>query len=147
MIATTPSGTRTFEICKPFGRVNPSVISPTGSGRDATWRSPSAMLCNLLSLSRSRSSWVAVASADSATATSRAFAARMCSRRAINKSAAACNAVSFAAVPTSASTRDAAFARAPNSAMVGAFVDVLMGRQSTGATPTTRRSAGTLGPT
>ena len=33
MIATTPSGTRTRSISSPFGRVQPSSTSPTGSGR------------------------------------------------------------------------------------------------------------------
>ena len=32
MMPITPSGTRTREICKPFGRVHDAVTSPTGSG-------------------------------------------------------------------------------------------------------------------
>ena len=40
MTATTPSGTRTRVILRPLGRVKPSVTSPTGSGKPATWRRP-----------------------------------------------------------------------------------------------------------
>ena len=40
MIATTPSGTRIRCTCSPFGRVHPSVTSPTGSASPATGGGP-----------------------------------------------------------------------------------------------------------
>src|SRR5207248_2642874 len=43
MMATTPSGTRTREIRRPFGRTQPSTTSPTGSASAATLRSPPAI--------------------------------------------------------------------------------------------------------
>ena len=43
MTPTTPSGTRTRSTRSPFGRTQPSTTWPTGSGKAATWRRPSAM--------------------------------------------------------------------------------------------------------
>src|SRR5258705_6057078 len=43
MTPITPSGTRTREISTPLGRRHTSTVSPTGSGRAATWRTPAAM--------------------------------------------------------------------------------------------------------
>ena len=39
----TPSGTRTLVILRPLASVCPPITLPTGSGRAATWRSPSAI--------------------------------------------------------------------------------------------------------
>src|SRR5437588_724765 len=70
MIATTPSGTRTFSMRSPFGRVQPSTTSPTGSGRAATWRSPPAIPSIRAGLRRSRSTTVGVTPPAWAAATS-----------------------------------------------------------------------------
>ena len=40
MMPTTPSGTRTWRMRRPFGRTQPSVISPTGSASAATVAQP-----------------------------------------------------------------------------------------------------------
>ena len=66
MMPITPSGTRTREICKPFGRVHEAVTSPTGSGRLAMSRKPLAIALTRASSSASRSM----------KASSRPFAAR-----------------------------------------------------------------------
>ncbi len=42
VMATPPRGPRTRWMRSPFGRTQPSSTSPTGSGNDATWRSPPA---------------------------------------------------------------------------------------------------------
>ena len=74
MIATTPSGTRTRWTRSPFGRVQPSATSPTGSGSAATARSPLAMARSRMSERRSRSTTVAAWPSASAAATSSALA-------------------------------------------------------------------------
>src|SRR5947209_1171608 len=115
MIATTPSGTRTFSMAKPFGRVQPAVTSPTGSGRAATWRRPSAIASTRARDSRRRSTTVGVVPAASARATSAALAASTSLVWETRTSAAASSAASFAADGAGARIRDAALARRPSS--------------------------------
>src|SRR6266849_1821080 len=55
MTPTTPSGTRTLRICRPFGLVHSDKASPTGSGRLATSRTPATMAAMRSGLSRRRS--------------------------------------------------------------------------------------------
>src|SRR5271170_3765676 len=77
MTPTTPSGTRTRETRNPLGRTQPSVTSPTGSGRAATLRRPAAMPRTRASLRRSRSRAASTMPAASA----RSRSARLASTR------------------------------------------------------------------
>ena len=117
MIAMTPSGTRTREIRKPFGRTHPSMTSPTGSARDATWRNPPAMEPIRFSSRRRRSTTVGLTPSDSERSTSTAFAERTTSAEATRRSAAARRASFFCAEEAVARTREAALDRRPSSAM------------------------------
>src|SRR5215207_6837661 len=119
MIATTPSGTRTLWMRRPLGRVQPSVISPTGSASAATWRRPPAMPSTRAGVRRSRSITVAPTPAPRSRSTSSALAVIRSSVRSISNSEAARSAASLAAVDVVASTRLAALARRPSSARAG----------------------------
>jgi len=55
MMPITPSGTRTRSMVMPFGRVQHSVTTPTGSGSARTTSIPSAIAAMRLSSSVSRS--------------------------------------------------------------------------------------------
>jgi hypothetical protein len=118
MIATTPSGTRTLWMRRPLGRTQPSVTSPTGSGRPATSRRPVAMASIRASLSRRRSTTVSDTPAAVSRETSAALALSRSSVRSTRRSAAAASAASLAAVAVVASTRPATWARRPSSGMV-----------------------------
>ncbi len=115
MIATTPSGTRTRVIRRPFGGVHPSSTSPTGSTRSATVRSPPAMLSSRASVSRRRSSGPAASPPACAASRSASFAAWISAARSASSSAAVSSAAFFAAVGAEARMRDAARARCPSS--------------------------------
>ncbi len=55
MIATTPSGTRTWVSCRPFGSTEPRTTVPTGSGSPTRSRRPVAIASTRESFSRNRS--------------------------------------------------------------------------------------------
>src|SRR5260221_557310 len=82
MMPTTPIGTRTRSMVMPFGRVQRSATTPTGSARARTTSRPSAMAAMRRSSSARRSRKAAVAPAAFASATSLALAARISARRA-----------------------------------------------------------------
>src|SRR4029453_12715724 len=110
MTPPTPSGTRTREISIPLGRRHASAVSPTGSGRAATWRSPAAISSRRLSESVRRSMKALASPADRARARSERLAS---STRAIFSSSprAICWSASFfARVEASASARAASLA-------------------------------------
>src|SRR6185369_9127900 len=91
MTPTTPRGTRTLRIRKPLGRLHSAMVSPTGSGRLATSRTPDTMAAMRsgvrssrsriapVSPEESRSAWLAsvifaaLVAMASAIATNRAF--------------------------------------------------------------------------
>src|SRR6266849_8423817 len=101
----------------PLGLNLSSLISPTGSGKAAISRTPSAMAATLDAASVSRSTNAASLPAPCAAATSCALAAsRLFSSRMIAR-AIASRAAFFAAVGARARRRDAARARSPTSRM------------------------------
>ena len=113
MTPTTPSGVRTREIARPFGRVQPAISAPTGSGNAAMARRPSAMALIRSSVSVSRSTKEAAMPIFSARARSAAFSARIVSQVSMSTSAAASSAAFLAAVGAIARTRADARARSP----------------------------------
>src|SRR5574341_2671829 len=77
MMPITPRGTRMRPTSRPLGRRHIPVISPTGSGRSATCRSPRAMPSRRARVRVRRSTKAAGWAAARAPATSSALAARM----------------------------------------------------------------------
>src|SRR3954454_10502563 len=111
MMPTTPSGTRICLSCSPLGSVEPRMTSPTGSGRPATWRRPSAIASKRFASSESRSINASVSPFSRPRATSSALAARTSSVWATSASAIASRAWSLAARGIGASRAAAARAR------------------------------------
>ncbi len=102
MIAMTPSGTETLSTRSPFGSVWVDRIRPTGSGRPATARIPSAMSAMRPAVRRSRSSMTGE-TVPSARARSPAFAARMASVSSTRQSAMVRRTAAFCASSRAAS--------------------------------------------
>src|SRR5262249_53613132 len=113
MMPTTPSGTRTRSMIIPFGRVQRSVTTPTGSASARTPSIPSAMAATRWSSRASRSRKAAFAPEDFASARSCWLAAMISDRRARIAAAMAESAASLRAVGASASARAASLARCP----------------------------------
>src|SRR5579871_4339424 len=104
MMPITPSGTRTREITRPFGRVHSAMTVPMGSSSAAISSRPRAI----------------ASTRAAAPLTSRAFASRIAPQRARISAAPARSAASFARRVASASSAAAATAARPISAMVAA---------------------------
>ena len=113
MMPITPSGTRTREICKPFGRVHDAVTSPTGSGRLAMSRKPLAIALTRASSSESRSMKASSRPLPRAASMSFLLASRIAPERASIRSAMASSAAFFCSVEASASVRAASRAKRP----------------------------------
>ena len=113
MMPITPSGTRTREICKPFGRVQVAMTSPTGSGSAAISRKPFAIAATRASFSISRSMKAASRPLPRAASTSLRLASRMASAFASILAAMASSAAFFFSVDASASSRAASRAKRP----------------------------------
>jgi hypothetical protein len=105
---TTPSGTRRFEIARPFGRLTSSNRSPIGSARRETASTSRAIPATRSGVRRKRS----ISIRADAFAQSCAFAARISLSRARIAFAIAASARFFRSLVACASTIDAAFAPA-----------------------------------
>ena len=103
----TPRGTRIFVTVRPFGSVPPPRMVPTGSGRAATWRSPSAMPASRSCVSSRRSSMDSFMCPALPASISPAFAARIVSAWSSSASAMVRSAAFLAAVDRVASRRSA----------------------------------------
>ena len=133
MMPMTPSGTRTRAISSPFASLNQRAASlPTGSGRAATCSRLAAIPSTRSSSRRSRSTKASVS--PDASSTSRALAARMCSRRWRMAPAAALRASFLASVEVRARAPAAVRAAAASSAIVVRTVSSPTGAARTGAT-------------
>ena len=109
MMATTPMGTESLRMVRPLGRSTVRRTLPTGSGRAATWRTPSAMAATRSSVSASRSSITSLM-LPLAAAMSSPLAARMAARPPQRLSAIASRAAFFVSVPAHRSAGRAACA-------------------------------------
>ena len=102
--AMTPNGTRTLRILMPLGRSRVQIVSPTGSGSDATWRTPATIASKRAGVSVRRSSIEGLMPFSFARATSAAFAAAISPRCASSASAIARSAAFFSSVVIFASS-------------------------------------------
>src|SRR6516162_6133501 len=115
MMPITPSGTRTREILRPFGRSHDAMVWPTGSSSAATTSRAAAVASIRFSLSASRSIIALDKPALFASATSSAFARSTAFTDARSSFAAASSAARFTAGFASASSTAAARAARPTS--------------------------------
>src|SRR5262245_40343186 len=107
MVRTTPIGTRTCAISRPFGRRQAAMLSPTGSGRAAISSRPRAIASMRAGVSVSRSMNAAASPAARARATSLALASSSAASAPRSPAAAARRAGSLAGVDAPASGRAA----------------------------------------
>src|ERR1035437_9291371 len=121
MIPTTPSGTRTLRMRRPFDFVHSAKVSPMGSGRAATSRTPLAMSLTRDGVSRRRSR---MAPSRPEFCTSSRFAARMLFVFVSIAWAIASSSAFFSSVESKASLADAARARSSFSWVAAAVVRV-----------------------
>src|ERR1700686_1100658 len=121
MIPMTPSGTRTFRMRSPFDFVHSARVSPMGSGRAATSRTPRAM-SSMRDAVNSRRSRIAPSSPEFSTS-SRLASRMLFSFASIALAIASSNAF-FSSVDSNASLRDAARARSNLSCVERAVVRV-----------------------
>ena len=110
MIPTTPSGTRTWRISSPLGRTVEAIPSPTGSGRAAVCRRPSAMALMRPSSRCRRSRNEFFMPRRRAASQSSSFAAKISGISSVSASAMAKSASFFTAVRVAARRRAAAWA-------------------------------------
>ena len=101
----------------PLGRVQPSVTSPTGSGSAATGAEPVGHASSRVGEAEPVDDGGRLTAGLGARRRRRRWPSRISARRSTSRSAAASRAASFASVEAVASTRLAALARAPSSAM------------------------------
>src|SRR5258706_276849 len=80
MVRTTPIGTRTWAISRPFGRRQALIVSPTGSGRAAISSSPRAIASMRSGVSVRRSRKAALSPAARVRSTSARLASSNASR-------------------------------------------------------------------
>ena len=106
--AITPNGTRTLRIFIPLGRSRVQIVSPTGSGRVATCRTPATIASNRAGVSVRRSSIEGEIPASFACAKSMPFAATIDARFFSRESAMARSAAFFSSVVFFASPAAAA---------------------------------------
>src|SRR6185436_8454895 len=106
----TPSGTRTREISTPLGRRHTSTVSPTGSGRAATWRTPAAISSMRESVRVSRSTKARGWPLTRARSRSARLASTMVPAFSSSARAIRINASFFILVDASPSARDASLA-------------------------------------
>src|SRR5680860_351674 len=137
----TPSGTRTWRISSPLASVAPRTTSPTGSGRVASERSPSAMAVTRAELNRSRSTMASEMPAAVCSLTSASLASRMPAQWRSRASAIARSAASLTALEAAAKGRADSRARS-----AAASTSVLLIAQGYGVgTPRRRASQGLAG--
>ena len=124
--ATTPNGTRTLRILMPLGRSLTQMVSPTGSGSDATCLTPPTIESKRASVSVSLSTIDGDMPAALAFLMSSAFAAATSARRASSASATAPSTAFFSSVESRASETAAARALSPMPRMYSATSMVLL---------------------
>src|SRR5690606_35806774 len=110
MIPTTPRGTRTWLISRPFGRRQARTVSPTGSGSSATSRTPAAIPWIRSRVSARRSKRAALTPFCRAFSRSFPLAAMISSAFASSSAAIARSAASFRSVASRARRLAAALA-------------------------------------
>src|SRR6056297_335 len=126
MTSTTPMGTASRAMSKPFGRRQRASSRPTGSGRPATCSSPAAIPSRRASSSFSRSSMAPLIPRTRARSRSVAYAWRMCPEAERIAAPASVNAWFFCAVALCTSLSAARRALRPISAItVSGFESVI----------------------
>ncbi len=110
MAPMTPNGTRILPTMRPFGSVRISIVSPTGSGSDATLRTSFAMASRRASVSVRRSMTADESPSARPRSRSCAFAARIAGAFVASASARPLSAAFFTCEDSVASRRAACFA-------------------------------------